>query len=156
MGGFFTVLGLPSCVLFGLSLFLLIWTNFCQWSYDKFINDKVSGAKKNRGMYERVKESNSKTFNQYKVQVEYSKSTLSSRPIKPITDEELKLEELPQAFSRKDIVKLEQSKQMLKEDNEKYIEEHKSEYSDETVDEKEEKERLKRIEKAKKELSKRQ
>ncbi|MCQ2387530.1 MAG: hypothetical protein MJ066_03685 [Clostridia bacterium] len=156
MGGFFTVLGLPSCVLFGVSLFLLVWTDFCQWSYDKFINDKVSGAKKNRGIYEKVKDSDSKTFKQYKGQVEYSKSTLTSRPIKPITDEELKLEELPQVFNRNDIMKLEQSKQMLKEDNEKYIEEHKKEFNGESTDEKEEIERLKRIEKAKKELSKRQ
>ena len=39
----------------------------------------------------------------------YGRSQLTRRPIKPITDDELQLMELPQSFSRKDLQKLQES-----------------------------------------------
>ena len=51
------------------------------------------------------------------------KSDLSSRPIKPITDD-LKVYELPESFSRDDLKKLRESKERIIEDTEKYAEEH--------------------------------
>ena len=158
-GGFFMAIGIILVLLFGFSLFLLIWTDFCQWSYDKFINDKVEGAQKNRGIYEKVKESNSKALQKYREQIALTAhSSLSSRPIKPITDDDLKLAELPDSFSRKDIEKLNESKRLIVEDNERYIEEHKNdpEFVKAQDDaEKAREEREKRIEEAKKELAKR-
>ena len=53
------------------------------------------------------------------------KSDLSSRPIKPITDD-LKVYELPESFSRDDLKKLRESKELIVEDTEKYAEEHKN------------------------------
>ena len=50
LGGIFTGMGIIIILLFGLSWILLIWTNYCQWGYDNFINDKIK-AKKNRGIY---------------------------------------------------------------------------------------------------------
>lgn len=159
LGGFFMAIGIILVLLFGFSLFLLIWTDFCQWSYDKFINDKVEGAQKNRGIYEKVKESNSKALQKYREQIALTAhSSLSSRPIKPITDDDLKLAELPDSFSRKDIEKLNESKRLIVEDNERYIEEHKNdpEFVKAQDDaEKAREEREKRIEEAKKELAKR-
>ena len=52
------------------------------------------------------------------------KSELSSRPIKPITDD-LKVYELPESFSRDDLKKLRESKQAIAEDTQKYADEHK-------------------------------
>ena len=160
-GGFFSMIGIVLILLFGLSLLLLIWTNFCQWAYDKFINDKVEGAKKNRGIYEKVKESDSGALKQYKLQMsQVVRSSLNSKPIKPITDDELKLSELPTSFNRSDIVKLNESKQAIYDDHLKYVEEHKDDPQFQLTEEEkaaQEKadERQKRIDAAKKELAKR-
>lgn len=160
LGGFFMPIGIIVILLLGFSLILLIWTDFCQWAYDKFINDKVSGAQKNRGIYEKVKESNSEALKQYRMQVAMTRTKLNSRPIKPITDDELKIAELPSAFNRDDIVKLNESKQALYDDYARYVEEHKNDpefmpTEEEKAAENDAKEREKRIEKAKKELMKR-
>ena len=158
-GGFFLTIGIILVLLFGFSLFLLIWTDFCQWAYDRFINDKVEGAQKNRGIYEKVKESNSEALKKYREQLALMpKSSLSSRPIKPITDDELQVAELPSAFSRKDLKTLEESKRKIIEDNEQYIKEHENDPEFVQARENEERsksEREKRIEEAKKELAKR-
>ena len=88
-------------------------------------------------------------------------SSLSSKPIKPITDEELQLAELPESFNRADIERLNQSRKALYEDNEKYIQEHANdEYFVKIAQANEknianEKERQERISKAQRELAKR-
>ena len=126
-GTFFVAMGVILILLFGFSMLLLIWTDFCQWSYDKFINDKVPGAQKNRGIYEKIKESDSGALKQYREQMALAgRSSLSSKPIKPITDEELTIAELPVSFNRNDIEKLNQSKRAIYEDHERYVEEHKN------------------------------
>ena len=161
--GFIFYLSLIILAIFGLSLFMLVWTVFCQHLYDKFLNDKVKGAVKNRGIYAKVKKDQSSAIKKHKEEIDYAlaNSMLSSRPIKPITDEELTLHELPQSFSRSDIEKLNESRRILYEDNENYIREHlgdekykqmqEAKKNADAIDE----ERQKRIEKAKKELEKR-
>lgn len=144
-------------ILVGFSFAFLVWTNFAQWSFDNFINDKIPGAKKNRGIYEKYKaQNNQKTVLDYKV---LTRNSLNSRPIKPITDEEIQLMELPQAFSREDLEKLSKNKEEIYADNRSYIEEHKN---DERYQLTEEEQRIldektahdKKIEKAKKALKK--
>ncbi len=158
LGGIFSALGYIAIILFGLSLCLLVWTDFCQWAYDKFINDNVAGAKKNRGIYEKIQESDSESLRKYREQVAMSESSLSSKPIKPITDDELKLAELPTSFSRRDIEKLNESRRILYEDHERYVEEHKNDaqFANNAESQKTEEqiEREKRITQAKKELAK--
>lgn len=160
-GSFFVGIGIILVLLFGFSMMFLIWTDFCQWSYDKFINDKIPGAQKNRGIYEKIKESDSGALKQYREQMALAgRSSLSSKPIKPITDDELTIAELPTSFNRNDIEKLNESKRAIYEDHERYVEEHKNDpefqpTEEEKQVEKEQEERRKRIEKAKKELSKR-
>lgn len=160
LGGFFIPIGIIAVLLIGFSQVLLVWTDFCQWSYDKFINDKVPGAQKNRGIYEKVKETNSEALKQYRKQVAMTRTSLNSRPIKPITDDELKIAELPTSFNRDDILRLNESKQAIYDDYEKYVEEHKNDAEfqpteEEKAAEQDKAEREKRIEKAKKELMKR-
>lgn len=119
-------IGLIIFIFFGPVLFTLVWTDYSQWVFDKFINDKVPGAKKNRGIYEKVGKSDSKSLQQYKEQMEKFSATsvLAGKPIKPITDEEIKLVELPTTFNRADLKRLQESKQAMIEDNKRYIEEH--------------------------------
>ena len=161
LDGIFMVIGIVILVLFGFSYFLLVWTDYCQWSYDKFINDKVSGAQKKKGIYEKVKADNEGALKKYREQLALTpRSSLSSKPIKPITDDELTIAELPTSFSRKDIEKLNQSRQALYDDHAKYVEEHigDQQFKRTEAEENAEKQRLereKRIQKAKKELAKR-
>ncbi len=89
-----------------------------------------------------------------------TRTSLNSRPIKPITDDELKVAELPTSFNRDDILRLNESKQAIYDDYAKYVEEHKNDpefqpTEEEAAAEKDRAERDKRIEKAKKELMKR-
>lgn len=155
LGNFILLFGILFILIFGFSFAMLVWTVYSQWIYDGYINDKVKGAKKNRGIYEKVKKDDT-TLKQYKTQQQLMPtSKLSSMPIKPITDEELKLEELPTSFRRSDIEKLNESRRKLYEDNENYIREHSGE--EQFVKAVEEKaildsEAEKRIAKAKKEL----
>jgi uncharacterized membrane protein YesL len=161
LGGFFAMIGIVAIFFLGLSFLLLVWTTFCQWAYDKNVNDKVDGAKKNRGIYEKIKESDSGALKKYKEQLaSVGKCSLNSKPIKPITDEELRVADLPQSFSRSDIIKLNESKQAIYDDHARYVEEHKNDpefqIQEETkVWKKERDDREKRIEAAKKELAKR-
>lgn len=161
LGGFFAMLGVVAIFFLGLSFLLLVWTTFCQWAYDKYINDKVEGAKKNRGIYEKIKESDSGALKKYKEQLEsVGKCSLNSKPIKPITDEELKVFDLPQSFNRNDIIKLNESKQAIYDDHARYVEEHKNDPEFQVQEEtkvwkKQRDDRDKRIEAAKKELAKR-
>lgn len=160
-GGLFLLVGVIAIILIGLSLILLVWTNYCQWAFDKYINDKVTGAKKRRGMYEKIKGSESDSLRQYRESIAVaSLSSLKTRPIKPITDDELKIADLPTSFNRSDLQKLAESKQAIYDDHAQYVEEHKNDPQyqigeEEKMFQLELEEKNKRIEKAKKELAKR-
>ena len=161
LDGFLLFIGVLILIFFAFSFVLLVWTNYCQWIYDKFINDKIAGAQKNRGIYQKVKQNDKGALSKYKEQMSMAtRSTLNSKPIKPITDEELVIEELPESFSRKDIEKLNESKQRLYDDHAKYVETHKNDpefmpTEEEIEREKQRQERERRIEKARRELAKR-
>ena len=106
-------------LIWGFSLFMLIWTDYSNWVFDTYINDKVPGAKKNRGIYKPQTEE--QTDGEAMV---IERSKLASRPIKPITDTEVEIYELPASFTRADLEKLEATKRAMREDSDKYVEEH--------------------------------
>ena len=115
------IIGLFLVVIWGCSLFMLIWTDYSNWVFDTYVNDKVPGAKKNRGIY---KPANTETpSDDENVVIERSK--LTSHPIKPITDTEIEIYELPTSFSRADLQKLEETKEAMRRDSDKYAEDHK-------------------------------
>lgn len=112
----------------GFSIFMLIWTDYSNWVFDRFINDKVPGAKKNRGIYKpNATEDDGE-------QIIFEKTKLNSS-IKPITDYDVELYELPESFSRKDLQKLEETKEAMRRDSDKYAEEHENDdKKPETID----------------------
>lgn len=97
-------------IMFGASYIFLVWSNYSQWVFDKFVNDKVPGARKNRGIYQK----------ENKEGYSYKKSKLKSKHVKPITDEEVTIVELPETFSRADLVRLEESKEAMRQDSDDY------------------------------------
>lgn len=126
-----TVIASVIILLFGFAYALLVWLDFAQWVFDKYINPKVEGAKVGRGIYNRDA-SPEDSENESRASIEYQRMLLShgrsrlvARPIKPITDD-LQVYELPQSFSREDLKRLRESKDNIAEDTERYAEEHKN------------------------------
>ena len=118
-------------VLFAFAYALLVWLDFAQWVFDKYINPKIQGAKVGRGIYSKdgsspVMEGDSESAVEYRrTIVGYGRSRLVARPIKPI-DDSLEIYELPESFTREDLKRLRESKQTIAEDTEAYAEEHKN------------------------------
>ena len=127
LGSIFQVIGMIIMILFGLSYVLLVWLDYSQWAFDKFFESKREGGKVNRGIYAKAGKggAESKAVQEYNAALASTKSELASRPIKPITDN-LKVYELPDAFSREDLKKLRESKTAIAEDSERYENEHKN------------------------------
>ncbi|MBQ7370176.1 MAG: DUF624 domain-containing protein [Clostridia bacterium] len=126
---FMLMISLIIVILFGFTWALLVWLDFAQWLFDKYINPKLEGAKVGRGIYN--KDGTSPQM-ESQAQVEYQRALLASgrsqlvaRPIKPI-DDSLQVYELPKAFTREDLKRLRESKQNIIEDTESYAEEHKN------------------------------
>ena len=125
------IIGTALLFLFGFSYALLVWLDFGQWLFDKFINPKIEGAKVGRGIYSRdgvstVPENDSEASLEYqRLLLSHGRSRLVARPIKPITDS-LQVYELPQSFNREDLQRLRESKEHIAEDTELYAEEHKN------------------------------
>lgn len=128
---FFLIIAIFVLLLFGLAWALLVWLDFSQWVFDKYINPKIEGAKVGRGIYNKDG-SSSLTGNDSAAAIEYQRTILAhgrsrlvARPIKPI-DDSLQVYELPASFSREDLKRLRESKQNIIEDTEAYAEEHKN------------------------------
>lgn len=113
LGGIFATFGSVLFIMFGLSVFALVWTDYSHWAFDKFINDKVPGAVKNRGIY-------SKNATEEEADFSFEKSTLGKRRVKPVTDYDVEIAVLPESFSRADLQRLEESKAAMRRDSDEY------------------------------------
>lgn len=113
----FTI-GITLIIFLSLSIFVLIWTNYSQWTFDEFVNDFVPGAKKYRGIYKKTTQSDRPE------NVAYTKVTFAGRAVKPITDEDIVIETLPENYSRADLERLAESKRKMIEDSDRYASEH--------------------------------
>lgn len=128
---FILIVSIILLLLFGLSWAMLVWLDFAQWVFDKFINPKIKGAKVGRGIYSKdgsvplTGDDSAAAVEYQRVILAHGKSRLVARPIKPI-DDSLQVYELPQSFSREDLKRLRESKQNIIEDTEAYAEEHKN------------------------------
>ena len=130
-GTLFTVIGILLLLVFGFSYALLVWLDFAQWVFDKYINPKLEVANVGRGIYNKDG-SSSLSGNDSQASLEYQRiilahgrSRLVARPIKPI-DDSLQVYELPQSFTREDLKRLRESKENIAVDTEAYAEEHKN------------------------------
>ena len=130
-GSLFTVIGVCLVIFLAFAYALLVWLDFAQWVFDKFINPKIEGAKVGRGIYNKdgtssMEGNDSAASLEYqKIILAHGRSRLVARPIKPI-DDSMQIYELPQSFTREDLQKLRESKKNIEEDSEAYAEEHKN------------------------------
>lgn len=135
-GGFFLIIGILLLILLSFSYAMLVWMDYSQWAFDKFVNPNL-GVAVGRGLYDKNKKSGSASkagvavedsaaIREYKrLIVAQGKSKLVCRPIKPI-DDDIEIYQLPESFSRDDLRKLKESKEAVREDVEAYEEEHKN------------------------------
>ncbi len=131
-----TAIALVFYLLIGFSYFLLVWMDYSQWAFDKFVNPDI-GVATGRGLYNKETgtmnrgekgktDMDSAAAREYRrMIVAQGKSKLVSRPIKPI-DDDLELYQLPESFNREDLQKLKESKDAMADDVKKYEEEHKN------------------------------
>lgn len=137
--GILLIIGILLLILFALSYAMLVWMDYSQWAFDKFVNPSL-GVATGRGLYDKnkkkeaqkggnmtpVSEADSAAMREYKrMIVAQGKSKLVCRPIKPI-DDDLEIYQLPEAFSRDDLRRLKESKDAVVEDVKAYEEEHKN------------------------------
>jgi hypothetical protein len=127
LGGMISQLLLGVVLMIGFSLAVLIWSIYSHWVFDKFINDKVEGAIKNRGIYEKVDRQGRPVPKK-----SYFKNP-KKKKVKPITDEEISISELPVNFSRADLQKLAKEKEFIKQEGEKWAKEHENDIEDEDI-----------------------
>ena len=132
------VIAILVMILLGVSYSLLVWMDYSQWAFDKFINPNM-GIAVGRGLYNKNKPTgeagakaassasvDSEAMREYRrMIVAQGKSKLVCRPIKPIDDGE-EIYQLPESFSRDDLKKLRESKDTLEENVRAYEEEHKN------------------------------
>lgn len=116
------MLGLIVIILFGFSGGLLVWTVYSHWIYDTYINDKVPGAKRNRGIYTKPdKPSFGDDLAEFAPE-SFDTVYLNKRPVKPITDYDVEIAELPETYGRADLARLAESKEAMRRDSDKYVE----------------------------------
>ena len=124
------VIGCFLVILIAFSYTFLVWLDFAQWVFDKYINPKIEGAKVGRGIYNKdgtptLTGDSAASIEYQRVILAHGRSRLVARPIKPI-DDSLQVYELPQSFTREDLKRLRESKEHIAEDSEAYAEEHKN------------------------------
>ncbi len=135
-GSFFTLIGIVMLLLISFSYAMLVWMDYSQWAFDKFINPNI-GVKVGRGLYNKngkteesvgshePSETESAAMREYRrMIVAQGKSKLVCRPIKPI-DDGMEIYQLPESFSRDDLQRLKESKDKIEEDVKAYEDEHK-------------------------------
>lgn len=124
---FIMILAGAVVIFFGIIAALLIWLDFSQWVFDKYVNPKIQGAKVGRGIY--PKDASELTEEEKEARrreiLLHGKSELMARPMKPI-DDDVELYELPSSFTREDLKKLRESRQNMVDDTNAYAEEHKN------------------------------
>lgn len=129
LGGFFQMIAVILMILLGISYMLFVWVNYSQWAFDKYCAPKKAPQGAARAAASKTEKggAESKSAREYQEKLEEAmsvKSELAARPIKPITDD-LAVYELPETFSRGDLKKLRESKELIEEDTQNFVDEHK-------------------------------
>ena len=133
---FLLVIAIVLIVILAFSYAMLVWMDYSQWAFDKFVNPTL-GVATGRGLYNKDKSKgdapntaatmeDSEAMREYRrMIVAQGRSKLVCRPIKPIDDGE-EIYQLPDSFSRDDLKKLRESKQAIEDNVKAYEEEHKN------------------------------
>ncbi len=110
-----SIFGLLIFAFLGFSFIILVWTVYAHWAYDRFINDRVEGAVKNRGMYKKSEADEKAAEERDRKNKNIRFNNPKKRPKKLTSiDEGETFTPLPTSFSRADLIKLEAEKEAVK------------------------------------------
>lgn len=124
----FSVIFIFFYVFIGFSFLILIWTLYAHSMFDRFINDKIAGAK-NRGIYKRTPEEAERDRAEKADRERKNRNVRFNNPKKKkkvtSVEEGSTFEPLPSTFSRADLARLQEQKEAVKREID-------AEYEDET------------------------
>lgn len=101
-------------ILLGPAYIILVWTVFSQWVYDEFVNTKIKGAQRRRGMYTKNEEADKQAeIERLRTKNVIYGSELVARKIASI-DEGTNITPLSSNFSRADLARLADEKAEMK------------------------------------------
>ncbi|MBP5193638.1 MAG: hypothetical protein J6126_02800 [Clostridia bacterium] len=116
---FSAMIGGMVAIIIGIVGGILVWTVYCQWIYEKFISDVPAKKPRSAEKQDKQPESAEPTSD---YDGDFETVYLNKRPVKPVTDSEVEIAELPATFGRDDLKKLAESKEAMKKDSDKYVE----------------------------------
>lgn len=103
-------------VILGPAYIILIWTVYSQWAFDRFVNDRVKGAVKNRGMYVKNPELEKQNeIERIKARNTQYGAAYVSRRLSSIDDGKT-FTPLATNFSRNDLIKMNEEKAQMREE----------------------------------------
>lgn len=110
-----SMFGLMIFAIIGFSYIILLWTVYAHWAFDKFINDRVEGAVKNKGMYKRTESDKvaAEERDRKNKNIRFNNPKKRSKKITSI-DEGETYTPLPTSFSRADLERLATEKEQVK------------------------------------------
>ncbi len=122
--GFFFVIAIVFFSLIGFSFCVLLWMSYSQWVFDKYLIPERQEQKVPKNAQPKERALTKEEL--IRVATAYERSVLISRPIEPI-EEGKEPYEIPEAYSRADILKIAESRVSLLAEADRYAGEHLSE-----------------------------
>jgi len=115
----------------GFSFIILLWTVYAHHIFDKYINDKVEGAEKNKGLHIQTEEE--KLAKEERRRKATNIRFVNPKKKKPVTsvEEGSTFEPLPTTFNRADLHRLAEEKEHVKQEIDKEYEEVENEVNEE-------------------------
>lgn len=124
--GFWFVIALVFFSLIGFSFSMLIWVSYSQWVFDKYLTPEKEEVKSKSNKSAKEEERPLTREELVRIATAYERSVLISRPIEPLEKGENPYE-LPEFYTRADILKLGERRDALSKEAERYAGEHLSE-----------------------------
>ncbi len=120
--GFWSLIGIFLFIMFGFSYSCLVWMDYADWAFDKFVSPPVVPDPKEEKVS--LRDPSEAKEDVQRLILSHGKSDLASRPIRPM-DDGAGIYRLPEKFSREDLKKLADSKANMRREVEEYVAAHK-------------------------------
>lgn len=129
----FVSIGLSCLIFFAFSFTLLVWLDFAQWVFDRYINPKMTGKQNSEdktlynqaGTPQLTGDDSESVLTYQRAIVAMGRSKLMTHPMPPLADG-TEVYHLPKKYSREDLQKRAENRKQMQESLAQYVEEHKN------------------------------
>lgn len=131
LGQIFMTVGIVLILTLGISYFMLCWTNYSHWIYEKFL----SGAEKNAESKAKTKKPENEPSQDEKKKIKEEKANVGKTQllIKPLSDDDPEVKSLPVVFTLADIESVNNSRLAMQSDSDGFAEKLKQEETEKTA-----------------------